>query len=55
MAQENNAHVVNLILDFHVRWNTTYLLLERFLKFKDIIKTMTLAPDKIDGINKKKT
>jgi hypothetical protein len=39
-------------MDFHVRWNTSYLMLERLLKFKDIINSMTIKPEKIDGIKK---
>lgn len=51
-AKELNFDVLNLIMDFHVRWNTSYLMLERFLKFKDIINSMTIKPEKIDGIKK---
>lgn len=51
-AQEKKLEYVNLIIDFHVRWNTTFLMLNRFIKFKEIINNITLAPEKIDGITK---
>jgi hypothetical protein len=51
-AQEKKLEYVNLIIDFHVRWNTTFLMLNRFIKFKEIINNITLEPEKIDGITK---
>ena len=43
----------NLFLDFKVRWNTLYLMLERFYKFKFIINSITLDPSEIPNITLK--
>ena len=40
----------SLILDFHVRWNSTYLMLERLRQFKEIINMILNDPDRIDGL-----
>ena len=39
-------------LDFHVRWNTTYLMLERFHILKVIVDELTCNPQIIEGIKK---
>ena len=31
---------IKLQRDFHVRWNTTYLMLRKFLEYKKVIKRM---------------
>lgn len=40
----------NLILDFHVRWNSTFKMLKRFIDLFDVAKELTTNPSKIDGI-----
>ena len=42
---------MNLILDFHVRWNSVYLMLNRLKKFKDIVNLITTQPSKIPGLS----
>ena len=39
-----------LIRDFCVRWNSTYLMLKRFIVFRSIINEITHTPDQIDVI-----
>ena len=38
------------IIDFEVRWNTTFNMLERFLEFKILIDEFTINPHVIDGL-----
>ena len=46
-------NIQNFIIDFHIRWNSTYLMLKRLVKLKDIVINMTERPERIDGITKK--
>ena len=47
---------INLILDFHVRWNSVYLMITRLEKFKSIVNIITKKPESIPGItNSQKT
>jgi hypothetical protein len=41
------------LIDFHVRWNTTYLMLERFYEIKIVVDGITCNPQLIQGISKK--
>ena len=43
-ASENK--LTNLILDFHVRWNTAYLMLLRLEKFNKLVNYITCKPVK---------
>ena len=43
----------NFLSDFIVRWNTTYLMLERFYVMKAIVDEMTCNPQIINGITYK--
>ena len=38
------------IIDFEVRWNTTFNMLERFLEFKILIDEITINPHVIEGL-----
>lgn len=40
----------SFLLDFHVRWNTTFLMINRFLKYKKIINDLTARPEAVNGI-----
>ena len=40
----------DFIIDFSVRWNTTFLMLERFYKLKLIVDEITCNPQLIHGI-----
>ncbi|CAF1093306.1 unnamed protein product, partial [Didymodactylos carnosus] len=60
--QENDAGGENvkkiakcrdLILDFHVRWNSTYLMIDRFIEHRNIISSITTTPTQIQGLRKK--
>jgi hypothetical protein len=42
-----------LSLDFFVRWNTTYIMIDRFIKYRAIIEEITKFPNKIVGLNGK--
>lgn len=50
--KELNLKKRALRIDFHVRWNTTFLMINRFLKYKIIIKEITTHPEVISGIEK---
>lgn len=39
-----------MIIDFHIRWNSTYVMLFRFFNYKQIINNLTSYPDNIEGI-----
>jgi hypothetical protein len=49
----NEKIKVELILDFFVRWNTTYIMIDRFIIYRDIIEEITKNPHKIIGLNAK--
>jgi hypothetical protein len=51
-ALETNPGV-NFILDFHVRWNSTYLMLKRLKKLKCIADEITNNTDAIFGLKAK--
>ena len=53
-AQENDLTNQTFISDFHVRWNTTYDMIERFSEFKGIIDEITYTPRAVEGLNEKK-
>ena len=46
-------NIKNFIIDFHIRWNSTYLMLQRLVKLKEIAMQITDCPRKINGITKK--
>ncbi|CAF0861750.1 unnamed protein product, partial [Didymodactylos carnosus] len=43
-----------LVIDFHVRWNSTYLMIKRFIDHRTIINQITASPDRIAGLKTKK-
>ena len=45
---------MNLILDFHVRWNSIYFMLKRLQRFKLIVNDILNNPDNISGLTAKK-
>ena len=51
-AKSRRLEIAEFILDFHVRWNTTYLMLERFYLLKVIVDEITCNPQLIQGIKK---
>ena len=38
----------SLIIDFRIRWNTVYLMLDRIIKFQGILKELVANPEKIE-------
>jgi len=46
-------NIKNFIIDFHIRWNSTYLMLQRLVKLKEIAMQITDCPRKINRITKK--
>lgn len=51
-SKELDIKTSNFIIDFHVRWNTTYLMLDRFLILKPIVVVLTSNPKSIFNIRK---
>ena len=49
-AKETQQLHETFIIDFEVRWNTTYDMLERFFEFKILIDEITHNPVVIDGL-----
>ena len=43
----------NLFLNFKVRWNSLYLMIERFIKYKQVVNTITLNPSVIPNLSTK--
>ena len=43
----------DIIMDFKIRWNTTYLMLERFIAISAIITDITLSPSIQIGLKKR--
>jgi hypothetical protein len=50
---ESISNNTNFIIDFHVRWNSTFLMLKRLFKLKQIVTMMTEKPSRINGITAK--
>ncbi|CAF0754591.1 unnamed protein product [Brachionus calyciflorus] len=44
----------SFVLDFHVRWNSTFLMIDRFIKLKDLVKMLTSNNSEIKGLNNSK-
>lgn len=42
-----------LIIDFRVRWNSTYFMINRFLEFKQVITDLIISADSINGLKYK--
>jgi hypothetical protein len=44
---------VNFIIDFHVRWNSSFLMIRRFKKLKEVVQAITNSTiQDIDGLTK---
>lgn len=50
-AVESTKSMGNLVVDICVRWNSTYLMLNRFIQFRSIINEITHSPSHIVGAN----
>ena len=51
MASTNEQK--GLVCDLRIRWNSTWLMLERFLMHRDVINSIISSPDRISGLEKK--
>ena len=45
-----NSRALTFLLDFHVRWNSTFLMVVRFLLFRPVVEEITKKPGNIDGL-----
>ena len=45
LTGEDGLNYKRFLVDFHVRWNTTYLMLQRFLEMKNIVVSLTCPVD----------
>jgi len=50
MESDELTRKVSFILDFFVRWNSTYLMIKRFKSLKKFANALTTSPERIDGI-----
>ena len=48
-----SCELKEVILDFYIRWNTTYVMLSRFIAMSSIITDITLSPSVEIGLKKK--
>jgi len=46
-------NIKDFIIDFHIRWNSSYLILQRLVKLKEIALQITDYQRKINRITKK--
>ena len=44
----------SFVFDFHVRWNSTFLMIDRFIKLKDFVKMLTANHSEIKSLDKSK-
>ena len=51
--KDENINQVNFLLDFHVRWNSTYLMITRLKVLKKIANDLTTHPEAIEGVKPK--
>ncbi len=49
LPDEDQMQKKGLIYDFVVRWNSTYLMLNRISEFRGVVDEVTSEPDRIDG------
>ena len=49
----NGKHVGGLVLDMMIRWNSSYVLLDRLLMHQDIIKDIFSFPNNFNGLTHK--
>ena len=52
--KEGDLGKKNLLIDFFIRWNTTYLMIERLIQFKSIVNTLTSTPENVVGLSRAK-
>lgn len=52
IAKQENFAASTLKIDFHIRWNTTYLMLQRFIQFRQIVTKITEFPRHIENLTK---
>ncbi|CAF3355420.1 unnamed protein product [Rotaria socialis] len=53
LLKTQQEHYKDFIIDFKIRWNTTFLTLERFLSYCSIIINITQHPSNEIGLNRK--
>ena len=53
LIKKYSLEKVNFIIDFHVRWNSSFLMIKRFRKLKEVVQNLTnSAIEDIDGLTK---
>ena len=50
LLKAKKLKVKGLILDFHVRWNSTVKMIDRLIKLKDIVNQIATDAESIDGL-----
>lgn len=52
-SKNNGRRVGSLVLDMAIRWNSSYLMLNRLLTHKDVVKHLFAFPNNFDGLTEK--
>ena len=47
---DQRSHKGELVVDYRIRWNSSHLMLNRFIHVRYIINEITHTPDQIDGL-----
>jgi hypothetical protein len=51
LIQQYGLRKINFILDFHVRWNSSYIMVQRFKKLQTVVQSLTDSNiEDIDGL-----
>ena len=52
--KENSAKLPSLVLDFFIRWNSTYIMLSVLKKYRSYVSSITNEPSNIEGLDQNK-
>ena len=52
-SKNNGQRIGGLVLDMAIRWNSTYLMINRLLMHRDLVKHLFAFPNNLDGLTEK--
>ncbi|CAF1290950.1 unnamed protein product [Didymodactylos carnosus] len=50
-STERKSKFTDLIIDLHIRWNSTYVMLDRFIVYREIVNVVTHNPTLVVGLD----